>query len=260
MSLLLQVRDLRFGYGGEPVLDGVSFAVHAGECVGILGPNGAGKSTLLKLALGLLVPASGEVLLGGTPLAALPRRARALRAAFLPQAASMAFPFEAAEVVAMGRTPHLGRFRPEGPADRAAVARAMERTGLGPLAGRPVTELSGGERQRVFLARALAQEAPLLVMDEPTASLDLRHAFELLTLARAQALGGGGVLAALHDLNLAARFCDRLLVLHGGRLEADGAPSLVLAPDLLRRVFGVEALIGSDPGTGRPVVHVVGPA
>ncbi len=187
------------------------------------------------------------------------RQEIARRAAFLPQGAHADFAFTCREIVAMGRTPWLGRFRPEGPADHAAVAEAMCQTGSETFADRSVTELSGGERQRVFLARAFAQGAPLLVMDEPNANLDLLHAFHIVDLVQARVKRGAAAVAALHDLSLAARVCDRILVLDRGRVAALGAPGDVLTPALLREVFGVRARVSRDED-GHLRVGVLGPA
>lgn len=263
---LVEATGLAFGYhrDGRTVLRGVSFSVGPGELVALSGPNGAGKSTLLRLLLGLHHLRAGRVLLGGTPLAELSRREIARRAALLPQDSPLELPLTVREVVTLGRMPHLGRFQPEGPADERAVARALDATDTAHLAERPITELSGGERHRVQLARALAQEAPLLLLDEPVAGLDLGHQLEVLDLLRAivdRRDGGGGpgagaragVIVALHDLSLAARRCDRMLLLAGGALQADAAPVDVLTPEVLARFFGVRAEVRRDPD-GRPLV------
>lgn len=255
---LLEARDLRFAYDGREVLSGVSFSVGEGEFLGLVGPNGSGKSTLLRVLLGLLKPAAGEVLLKGDAIQALSREEVARRSAFLPQGAHADFAFTSREIVAMGRTPWLGRFRPAGPEDRAAVAEAMRETRTEPFADRAITELSGGERQRVFLARAFAQGAPVLVLDEPNANLDLLHAFHLVDLVQARVRRGAAAVAALHDLNLAARVCDRIGVLRAGRLVALGKPAGVLTPELLRKVFEVRARVTGD-GDGHLLVSVTGP-
>ncbi len=252
----IRARDLRFAYGARAVLRGLDVEVNAGELVAIVGPNGAGKSTLLRVLLGFLAPAGGSVEIGGRPLVALDRRAIARQAAFVQQGFHTEFAFTVREMVAMGRTPYLGRFRPEGAADRDAILQAMEETGVLRMADRPFTELSGGERQRVLLARAFAQRTPLLLLDEPNASLDLLHSHELMELVRARVDGGAAALAALHDLTLAARFSDRLVVLSEGRVHADGPPADVLTETLMRDVFGVEARIVHDDGA--LLLHVTG--
>ena len=256
-SAAIRARGLTFGYGARPVLRGVDLEVAHGELVGLVGPNGAGKSTLLRLLLGFLPPDAGTVELEGRPIADLPRREVARRAAFVPQGFHTEFDFRVRDLVAMGRTPWLGRFRPEGEEDRSAVARAMEATEVAAMAERPFTELSGGERQRVLLARAFAQGTDVLLLDEPNASLDLLHAYQLLELVRRRVDEGAAALAALHDLSLAARFCDRLVVLHEGGVRAEGPPSEVLSQTHLAEVFGVEAtLLEVD---GAPVLQVRGP-
>jgi iron complex transport system ATP-binding protein len=250
---LVEVEGLAFAYSDRPVLRDVSFRLAAGELVALCGPNGAGKSTLLRLLLGLHAPAAGRLQLGGAPLGTLSRREIARRAALLPQESPLDLPLTVREVVALGRLPHLGRFQAEGPADARAVEAALAATDTSVLCDRPVTELSGGERQRVHLARALAQEAPVLLLDEPIAGLDLVHQLEVLDLLRAVVDGGRGTIVALHDLSLAARCCDRMLLLAEGTLQADAPPAAVLTPEALARFFAVRADVGAD-SAGRPLV------
>jgi iron complex transport system ATP-binding protein len=239
--------------GPRAVLGGVDLAVAPGEVVGLLGRNGAGKTTLLRIACGVLQPEAGRVLLDGAPLAALGRRARARAVALVPQDTQIPFPFSVAEVVLMGRTPHLGPLGFEGARDLAVARRALERMGIAALADRSILSLSGGERQLAIVARALAQEPRLLLLDEPTAFLDLRHRLEVLTVVRELAAGGTSALVVSHDLAVAARFCDRVALLAGGRVLASGPPSEVLTPDLLRAGFGIEADVQTGPD-GVPVV------
>jgi iron complex transport system ATP-binding protein len=253
MSALVEALGLGFDYPGHEVFSDVSFQLRAGELLALSGPNGAGKSTLLRLLLGLHAPRAGRVTLGGTALGELGRRDIARRAALLPQDSPMELPLTVREVVALGRLPHLGRFQPEGPDDLRAVEHALEMTDTAALAGRRVTELSGGERHRVHLARALAQEAPVLLLDEPVAGLDLSHQLQALDLLRATVDEGRGAVVALHDLSLAARRCDRMLLLAAGGLRADAPPAEVLTPDTLARWFGVRAEVRHD-AAGRPVV------
>jgi ABC-type cobalamin/Fe3+-siderophores transport system ATPase subunit len=238
---MLELRDVAFGYGDRSVLEGVSLELRAGRVVGLLGPNGAGKSTLVRLAAGLLRPARGSVRLDGRDLASWRRREVASRLALLPQDGVMPPAFTGREIALMGRTPHLGWLSPEGPADREAVERALRLADASAFADRRVGELSGGERQRLLLARALAQEPSVLLLDEPTVHLDLGHQLAMLELvvdlARRRDLA---VLAVYHDLNLAAQSCDELLVLHGGRIAARGAPDEVLRSELVAAVYGVE--------------------
>jgi iron complex transport system ATP-binding protein len=253
---LLEVANVTFSYGRRAVLRDVSFAIAPGELVALCGPNGAGKSTLLRLLLGLHAPSAGRVTLAGTPVTALSRREIARHAALLPQDAPADVPLSVREAVALGRLPHLGRLRPETTADVEAVARALAATDTTALAERPLAELSGGERHRVHLARALAQEAPLLLLDEPIAGLDVAHQLAAMDLLRATVEGGRAVVVALHDLALAARRCDRMLLLAGGTLCADARPADVLTRETLARVFGVHADIRLDP-SGRPIVDVI---
>ena len=250
---LCEAAGVSFGYGARAVFRDVSFAVGRGELVALCGPNGAGKSTLLRLLLGLHTPSSGAVRLGGAPVDGLSRREIARRAALLPQDAEIDLPLTVREAVALGRLPHLDRFEVESEADLAAVARALALTDTASLADRPVTEISGGERQRVHLARALAQEAPLLLLDEPIAGLDLAHQLQAFDLLRATVDTGRAALVALHDLSLAARRCDRMLLLAEGGLRADAAPPTVLTPGILARYFAVRAEVRID-GAGRPYV------
>jgi len=254
MGALLTAQDLSFAYDDWPVLDGVSLAVEGGEFVGLIGPNGSGKTTLLRVLLGLL-PTSGEVKLCGELLKSLDRREIAMRATMAPQDTRVDFAFTAREIVAMGRTPYLGRFTPERSIDQEAIARAMGQTGISEFAGRLVTELSGGERQRVHLARALAQETRIILLDEPTANLDLTHQFEALRLVREFTRTGGGVLAAIHDLSLAARFCDRLLLLSEGKIVAAGRPAEVITESNLARHFALRARVRSDDETGSLIIY-----
>lgn len=216
---------------------GVSLSLEPGFWA-ILGPNGAGKSTLLRLLSGEWQPSEGRVFLKGVPLEGYTPAQLALKRAFLPQQRSLAFPYTAREVVALGRLPHQ-RNRPESPADRERIAWALAQTGALAWADRPYYSLSGGERTRVDLARVLAQETPILLLDEPTNHLDPRQQLEVLALAQRLAQEGRLVLAALHDLNLAALFADQLLLLMEGRLVATGTAEKLLQPALLQEVYGV---------------------
>jgi iron complex transport system ATP-binding protein len=216
--------------------------------VALVGPNGAGKTTLVRALAGLL-PADGRISLDGRALSALSPRERARHIAYLPQGHAFHWPIPAAAVVALGRHPHADPFSPPSAADRAAVARALAATNIEALATRPVATLSGGERARVALARALATEAPVLLADEPTASLDPRHQLVVMELLR-RAAENGAVLAVVHDLLLAARFADRVLVMDRGRLVADAPPAEALGPERVAEVFGV-ATLSVEAGGGR---------
>jgi iron complex transport system ATP-binding protein len=253
---LLELREVRYRHAaGQPeALSGASLQVAAGEVVGVIGPNAAGKSTLARIACGLLAPGAGAVLLSNEPLVRLSRRERARRVAFLPQHQPADLVFTAREVALMGRAPHLGLWALEGERDRAIADAALAETDVLALAERPVAQLSGGERQRVFLARAFAQEAALLVLDEPTAGLDLGHQVLLVNALRRRGRDGSGALLVLHDLALAGAACDRLVLLVCGQVLAEGAPSDVLKPGLLARAYGTEVDVVTDPATGQPLV------
>ena len=252
-TALVEAEGIAFSYGRRAILEEIALAIRPGELVALCGPNGAGKSTLLRLLLGLHAPSAGQVRLGGALLGTLSRRQIARRAALLPQDAPVDLPLTVREAVALGRLPHLERFQPEGAPDAEAVTRALEATDTAALSARPVAELSGGERQRVHLARALAQEASLLLLDEPIAGLDLAHQLAALELLRVIVDGGRGALVSLHDLSLAARRCDRMILLGGGKIRADDAPAVVLTPETLANVFAVRAEVRVD-GEGRPFV------
>ena len=228
-------------YRDRRVLRDVDLRIEPGERVALIGPNGAGKSTLLRVVSGMLRPVAGTAELGGHPVATLDRLDVARRLAVVPQQATLPFATRVEEVVALGRLPHEHPLRGARPADRAATAAAIERVGVGHLLGRDARELSLGERQLVLIALAVAQATPLLVLDEPTVHLDLRHqvgAMELLVDLNER--DGTTVLAVLHDLGLAAHFFPRLVLLDAGRVVGDGAPADVLAPDRIRDVFGVD--------------------
>ncbi|MEZ5401311.1 MAG: ABC transporter ATP-binding protein [Bryobacteraceae bacterium] len=227
-------------YGAAVVLDGVSAGIEAGELVAIVGPNGAGKSTLLGILARLREGSAGRCLYEGRPLREWPRREFARRVAFVPQALHIEFPFSAEQVVLMGRAPHAtGMF--ESDADFAAAVEAMRLTGTLEFRGRDFRSLSGGERQRVVLAAALAQASETLLLDEPTTYLDLEHQVSLYRLLRGRSAAGALVMTVTHDLNLAARYADRVLVLNGGRVAAFGAPAEALSPERIGAVFSVPA-------------------
>jgi len=241
--------------GGAAVLHEVSVALQPGQVVGVLGPNGAGKSTLLGALCGELVPSTGSVALHGRALANWPDAQRARCLAVLPQSSMLSFAFRAAEVVALGRLPHdSGRQQ-----DARIVEAALATVDARHLAARSYLTLSGGERQRVHLARVLAQLWPgrsgqVLLLDEPTSMLDPAHQHSILQAVREFADAGGAVLVILHDLNLAARYCDRLLLLADGRSVASGTPAEVLRIDVLRAVFGLDVLVLPHPQRGHPLV------
>jgi len=250
---LVDVRDVIVGYGSDPVLSGVSLSVERGELVGLVGPNGAGKTTLLKAINGVLDPDEGRVLVDGDDVHDLSSRAASRRVATVPQDTTVAFEFPVEAVVEMGRTPYHGRVRRD-PDAAEAVERALDRTETTRFRDRTVGSLSGGERQRVVLARALAQGTPALVLDEPTASLDINHQVRTLALVRELTREGRGALAAIHDLDLAARFCDRIAVLADGNLQAVGPPETVLTGERVAAAFDTAAAVVPSPVTGTPTV------
>lgn len=229
---------LTVALGGQDIVHDVSLEFAAGGIVGIIGPNGAGKSTFLKALLGLL-PARGTIAYGGVPLEEIGRSALARIASFLPQDREIAWPLSVENVVALGRTPYLAPMSGPTAADRAAVERAMTLTDVSQFHSRTIATLSGGERARVLMARVLAQETPVLIADEPIAALDPGHQIALLETLDALAKNGHTILVSLHDIALAARWCRRLVLLDRGRVAADGPPSEVLTPDIVRDVYGV---------------------
>ena len=240
MSEMLAARGVTVRLGGATIVEQASLSLRRGELVALVGPNGAGKTTLMR-ALAGLVPAEGAIMFGGRPLADLKPRERARQVAYLPQGHIFHWPMPVAAIVMLGRAPHADPFSSVSPQDRAAVAHALATTETEQFAQRPVTTLSGGEKARVALARALATQAPVLLADEPTASLDPRHQLVVMELLRDAAHGGDAILAILHDLALAARFADRVLVMDRGRIVADDAPAGALSAERLAAVFGIEA-------------------
>ncbi|MBE7376536.1 ABC transporter ATP-binding protein [Pseudomonas lopnurensis] len=229
------------------ILDGVDLALAPGEILALLGANGAGKTTLLRCLLGLLKPHGGTVSLDGTSLATLSRRALARRIAYVPQAHVAPFPYSVREVVGLGRLPHHGPFAAPGAADREAVETAIAQLGIGALAGRPYTELSGGERQLTLIARALAQGARILIMDEPVSGLDFGHQMRLLACLERLAADGYGILKTTHHPDHALACASRVALLQEGRIVADGTPTEVLTTDAIRRLYRVEVEILRSP-------------
>jgi iron complex transport system ATP-binding protein len=250
-AAILRAEALNYRRDGRVILRGVSFRVASGELVGLIGPNGAGKSTLIKVISGLWPGAAGDVWLLDRPLKRYSTRAVARVIAQVPQITALDFPFTARQIVLMGRNPHLSRFELETPRDRQVAERAMLRTRTLTLADRLIGTLSGGERQRVLIARALTQEPRLLLLDEPTANLDIQHQIGILGLVQELIRQDGlGVVAAVHDLELAARYCDRLVLMSEGAVLATGTPDQVLTPEKLRAAYDVDALPYPDPVTG----------
>ncbi|MFD1600948.1 ATP-binding cassette domain-containing protein [Halobellus rarus] len=247
---LVAAEDLHVGFGGTTVLDGVDAAIDRGAFVGLVGPNGAGKTTLLRTLNGTLKPDSGTVTVDGERVHDLSSKAASRLVATVPQDTTVAFEFDVRTVVEMGRNPHRSRFGGWSEADTEAVERAFEWTDTRQFADRGIATLSGGERQRVLLARALAQESPLLLLDEPTASLDINHQVRTLELVRELVARGKTAIAAIHDLNLAAQYCDELLLLSDGDVAGFGPPETVLTEDTLGAAFDANAVVSRHPVTG----------
>jgi iron complex transport system ATP-binding protein len=258
---MLEVRGLTVAYRGRVVLDGVNLVVRAGELVGLIGPNAAGKSTLLRAVAGT-VPYTGRITVCGRNQRELSRTELARLVAVVPQTPSLPPLFTVAEVVMLGRTPYLNWLGWERPQDWAAVGRALELTELEALADRPVGQLSGGERQRAVIARALAQEPKILLLDEPLNNLDIAHQVRVIRLVRrlTREQGLAAVLTA-HDLTLVAQAADRVILLDRGRVVAEGPPAAVVDRNIIKEVYGTDVTVWPDPFTGRPValVRVGGP-
>lgn len=255
-GIYLSMKGVTCRYGSRTALREISADVRRGEFVAVVGPNGSGKSTLVKAISAAIQPSSGQILLGGRPVGTITARDRARQVAVLAQETAVEFDFTVAEVVLMGRLPHLPRFGGESPGDREAVLRAMTLTGTLPFAERAVTELSGGERQRVMMARSLAQEPSLLLLDEPTAHLDIAFQVELLDLVRRLNQEQGlTVVAVLHDLNLASQYADRVLMLKEGALFTDGSPRIVITEQNVAAVYGSKVRVIVHPDDGSP--HVI---
>lgn len=254
MRLLAEGVVVRYARLERPALDAVSLEAPPGSLTAVIGPNGSGKSTLMRALLGVSPLAGGHVTLDDRALEAWDRRALARVVGTVTQTEAIAFPLTARELVAMGRYPHLGPLAPEGDADREAVARALEACHVRELADRDVATLSGGELQRARIARALASEPKALVLDEPTASLDIRHEMEILELLRSSADSGMTVLLITHGLDTVAQFADRMLLLASGRVAAVGTPSQVMREDTLQAVYGWPISVYEDAAGGAPRV------
>ncbi len=248
---LWQLEELAFTYGSRPVLTAIGLQLDQGKSYGILGPNGSGKTTLLDLLCGLLPPSAGRILYRNTPLRQWTARQLARKLALVPQDFIVRFGFTVREIVEMGRHPHLGRFAALSEQDHQLVDTVMAEMGVADFAHRPVTCLSGGEKQRVAVARALVQTPEVLLLDEATSNLDIYHSLSILGLIRQRVQKQGlTVVAALHDLNLAAFFCDELIFLKNGCLICQGSTDAVLQPDIIQEVYGVEAEVRQDAFSG----------
>ncbi len=244
----LKVSGLTYGYDARTVVENIDIEVGEGEFVGIVGPNGSGKSTILKCIYGGMTPKTGEVYIDGTNIREIKPKKRATMLAAVGQENTIPFNFTVREIVSMGRTPHKRLFEPDNERDRAIVDEAMDKLGISALAERSYMNLSGGEKQRVIIARAFAQETELLVMDEPTNHLDINYQLQIFETLKASGLT---VLVAIHDLNLAAMFCDRIYVLSGKQVYASGKTDDVLNRELIREVFHVKGAVERHPLTGK---------
>ena len=252
----LQIQHVDFSYLDGQVLYDIDLTIEPGEMVGLLGPNGSGKTTLIKLASGILKPDKGEIRMDGSSLSQLNRKAIARSMAVVPQQFHIPFAFTTSEVVMLGRIPFLKPFAEEGEVDKRFVTNALELVGISELRERRFDELSGGERQKVILAMALAQQPKLLLLDEPIVHLDINHQVETLELVRSLNVTQGiTVIAAMHDLNLASLYFDRLVLLKEGRISAEGTPKQVLTEDMIMEVFSASVKVEPHPVTGVP--HVV---
>jgi len=249
----LEAAGVGFSFRETPVFASFSLRIECGEMVGLIGPNGSGKTTLLRLLSGALVPSAGSVRIAGRAAGYWTARERAREVAVVPQESVSAFDFTVMETVLMGRTPYLGMMGLEGPEDVRIAEDALRRTGMQAFAGRLLSHLSGGERQLVLVARALAQRARIMLLDEPTSWLDIRHRQEIYALlSRLNREEGLTILATSHDINLAARWCPRMIVLERGRVRADGPPRKVFDPDVLSSVYGTSLRVVPDPESGIP--------
>ena len=244
----LEASNISVSARGRTIVDNARLSLSSGEFVGLIGPNGAGKSTLLRALLGLTPRDSGQVALDGADFSAMPAGARARAVAFLPQDRRVEWRLTAHDVVMLGRYPHRSGFGGATAADRDAVQRAIAMVQAEELVDRQVSVLSGGERTRILLARALAVDAPLLLADEPVTALDPYHQLHVMEILRERTRSGAGVLAVIHDLALAARFMDRLVLMHGGHVLAEGPPAEVLAPERLAEAYRIAALTGAHGG------------
>lgn len=251
---VIDVTNCTVRLGETEILSAIDCSVERGEFVGLVGPNGAGKTTLLRTISGAIEPTDGTVSVDGVDVHAVSSRAASQRIATVPQDTNISFSFPVRDVVAMGRYPHRSRFSPPSPADRELVDDALERTETAQFADRQIDEVSGGERQRVLLARAIAQDTPVMLLDEPTGSLDVNHQIETLELVSQCAGAGTAVVAAIHDLDLAARYCDQLFLLADGVIEAVGTPESVLTSETIGRTFDTTAVVAPNPVTGTETV------
>lgn len=260
MPFYLDVLGVECTYGAVKVIEGMTFSIGRGCFAGIIGPNGSGKSTLLRCISRALQPARGTVLLEGESLYKMNPREAARKMAVVPQETAVSFPFTVEEIIMMGRSPHLRRFQGESKKDYEITNRSMDLTNTRHLAGRQVTAISGGERQRVIIAKALAQEPELILLDEPTSHLDINQQVEILGLLQRMNRGSGlTILAVFHDLNLAAQFCDLMILMQRGKAFRAGKPEEILTAESIKEVYGTRVLVKKHPVTGRPAIFLLTP-
>ncbi len=258
MRPLFEAEGLYFRYSDQWVIENTSFKVSEGEVFGIIGPNGSGKSSLLKLLSRICTPQSGHIYFRGSEIAKTEREYLSKSVSYIPQESSFLFPYTVAETVYMGRFPHSrGRFF-EGSNDRKAVSDAMSWVEIDALRDRAITDLSGGEKQRAVIARGLAQEPDVMIMDEPTTSLDIGHQIDIFNLlSRLNTERGMTIVASLHDLNMGSQYCHRLMLISAGRIYAEGTPEEVITEKNIRAVYGCEAIVDKNPASGAPRVSLV---
>ena len=255
MMIKIKMQNVSLGYGHKIVLQDISLDVLPGEMVGLIGPNGSGKSTVIKALSRVISPHSGKILLNGRDIARIPRKELACLLGVVPQIPILPSVFTAFEIVLMGRNPHMGLFQHEGPRELAIAWQAMKQTATHTLAERMVGELSGGEIQCLLIARALTQETKAILLDQPTANLDISRQVEILDLIKRLCVENGlAVFAVLHDLNLAAQYCDRLVLLNNGQVHAEGTPGQVITAHNIKEVYGAENCVYAHPLNGLPAV------
>jgi iron complex transport system ATP-binding protein len=257
MMIELEMQNVALGYNHDPILANLNIRVSPGELVGLIGPNGCGKSTLIKAFSHTINPLSGTILVDRRPISGIPRRELSRLVGVVPQIPLLPSTFTALEIVLMGRNPHLGLLQSEGPRDWDLALQAMKQTATATLADRRVNELSGGEIQCILIARALVQETRAILLDEPTANLDIGRQVEILDLMKNLCRENNlTILAALHDLNLAVQYCHRLVLLHDGRIHAEGKPAEVITDAHIKQVYGAENCVYTHPVNGLPIVLV----
>lgn len=255
---MIEARSVSFRYHQDWVLQDVSFRVEKGEFIGVIGPNGSGKTSLLKILYHLLVPQRGQVFYEGNPLQQMDRAEIAKKVAVVPQETHSLFPFHVMEIVLMGRSPYLGHLMFETKRDLEIARKALEWTDTLSFSERPIDELSGGERKRVFIARALAQEPEVILLDEPTATLDIHHQIDFLErILDLNHEKGLTIIMASHDMNLASEFCDRLILLKGGKIDQVGIPKEVITKENVERVYGCEVWVDQNPISGMPRITLM---